>query len=205
MGKCPDNLQTLLSLGTLQTYGAGTEVFSAGWPNQDFFVLTSGIVGLSYALENGDEVLFLLNYPGHLISSFMHDLSKASPVSAVAMTRCFAYRVPVARLHEAVLRDPTIGIQFEQMLMTQVSLRTAALAGSLALSPVVRLRRQINELRDVIGKGLPEGETAITLPIKDEHLASLSGVSLRQFSRVKKALGKLGIMRFSRRRVVLLK
>lgn len=167
-------------------YPAGAQLFCAGAPVYDIFLLTRGIAGLYYALEINDETLFMLGYPGHLVDACTLEPGSVSPISGIALTPCETYRLRLEELRDAARRDPAVAVLLQGSLQTQLSRRTAALAELLTLAPTERLAHHLCELSRVMNAQLGGHVAGFALPLTDDHLAMLLGVSLRQFKRIKK-------------------
>jgi CRP-like cAMP-binding protein len=161
-------------------------MFTAGYPAKEMFLITRGIAGLSCPLIEGSEGLFCLTYPGHLINVCATDPAQPGPVMITALTHCHAYRLPIKDLQQAQNRDPCLGSLVQRSLQDQVNRRTAALAKLLALGPSARLEILLHELAIVCWHGLPEGPASSAIPLTDDQLAMLLGLSVRQFKRIKK-------------------
>ncbi len=125
------------------------------------------------------------------------DPTAPSPVSAVALTACSAYRIKVAQLQEAERNDSSLSEVVQHALRVEVGRRTAALADLLTLSPTERLEKHLWELSKVIGQKTAHDEWRFVLPLRDADFALLIGISLRQFKRIKKGLQQSGHLRLN--------
>lgn len=193
-----------LGLGEAQPYRSGRSLFSVGAPNHDVFLVDKGIVGLYHARGN-DEALTMLAYPGHIINLSGPELQTACPASGVALTACTAHRLSAERLKQPQQYDLRVTYLFQQALQAQIVRRTSALAEILMLSPAERLEQYLCELARVVGEREKSDSTRFIIPLKDEDLAMLIGVSDRQFSRVKKALQLNGRVLFQAHHIVVLR
>ena len=180
--------QQSLGLYESHRYRAGAELFSAGTPTRDVFLLVHGVVGLYYAVPDKEQALFMLGYPGYLLTDFAPDPGATSPVSAVALTPCRAYRVSIQQLDEARRQNAVIASLFQHSMKVHISRLTTALAEMLCLSPAERLTQHLYELASVMGEVNPGYSDRVRPPLNDEQLAMLLGISLRHFKRVKKTL-----------------
>jgi CRP-like cAMP-binding protein len=163
-------------------YRKGSALSLAGEAAHDMFLMIEGIAGLSYALsdETAVDVLFSLAYPGHLITVQARDDERSGPITISALTPCKAYRLNVRTVRGIADRDPEVAALLQRSLHDELIRGTEALAESLALPPTKRLDKLLREVRVVLGRN--------HVPVRDDELAMLLGLSVRHLKRVKRTL-----------------
>jgi CRP/FNR family cyclic AMP-dependent transcriptional regulator len=188
-----------LQLSPPQIYPLGHRLLIAGMLQREVFLLTKGIVALYYSSPTC-ETLITLAYPGHLVHNCRHYADIPGVFSCVAMTRCEVHQLNINQHRDGNHRVAKL---FEESLQLELERRAATLARMLSLRPADRLDRQLIELADVLAYGLHPQRLRLKVPIKDYDLATLVGVSIRQFNRIKKELGETGRIRLEGRTILL--
>lgn len=189
----------LLSLGEPRTYPRGHQLFTAGAPSSDAFLITKGVAALCYAIAPAAEALIGLALPGHLIDGAASDPNGPAVVTGVAITEVHVHRIDARRLLRAQESDPAVAALLQRSLRINLERYAAALAGLLTLRPAERLERHLHELAGVLGRDVRSNRLCAALPLRDEDMAMLVGVSARQFKRVKKELHNGGRARIESR------
>lgn len=181
-----------LRLAEPRRYRSGSELFVADQFADTCYLINRGIVALYYALPGGDETLFALAYPGELINLTVLNPAQPTSSSGSAVTDCEVYRIDLNRLESAGQEDPGILKMLNQFLQKQVALRTKALVELKSLSPATRLEQRLGELAEVLGCNILGQPVRVPVPLRDGEMATLLGLSDRQFKRVKKSLQQNG-------------
>ena len=136
--------------------------------------------------------MFALAYPGELINLTVLNPAQPTSSSGSAVTDCEVYRIDLNRLESAGQEDPGILKMLNQFLQKQVALRTKALVEVKSLSPATRLEQRLGELAEVLGCNILGQPVRVPVPLRDGEMATLLGLSDRQFKRVKKSLQQNG-------------
>jgi CRP-like cAMP-binding protein len=129
----------------------------------------------------------------------MHENDRI-PMTATALTPCQVYRLSLDEIRRAQQRDPELALLMQNCLQDQVSRRTVALAQVLTLSPAERLKHLLSELSAVLRGKSKATPRIVQVPICDEQIAMLIGLSTRQFKRVKREVLQEGSLRVASRR-----
>jgi CRP-like cAMP-binding protein len=182
----------LIPLASPEMYRPGVELFHEGDAAREVFLVEDGFVLLANDLPTGDEAVLDLRFSGQIVDQCTSALETPYPYSARAVTACAVHRIDAASLHARVEQDPQVaGVVFD-MLRWDLRSATACIQDLKTRSPKQRLQKFLRYIAHVLGVEPVGRELHVPMPLRDEEIASLLGVSSRQFKRIKKQMQESG-------------
>jgi CRP-like cAMP-binding protein len=171
---------------------AGTDIFREGQAAHKIFLLAEGLVVLTSDLPTGDESVLGLRFAGQILDLCTSAIKRPYAFSARTMSPCVIYGIDAPSLHERERRDPEVARMVLDLLRYDLYSAAAFIVDLKTLSPEERLHRFLHFVALATGLKPIEGTFQIPMPLRDEQVASLVGVSTRQFKRIKKKMCETG-------------
>lgn len=181
---------------------AGLELFQEGSTARDVFLLTEGLILLTYSATQGENESALgLRFPGQIIEQCAHVLETPYPVSARAILNCQFLRISASELRKRELHDPDVARFFQRTLSSDLFRAALFIVHLKSATPAERLNRLLYILAAIMETPPVSGRLPIHMPLTDQQTAEILGVSARHLKRVKKEMQEQGFLRFSGGRV----
>jgi CRP/FNR family cyclic AMP-dependent transcriptional regulator len=171
---------------------AGIDIFRQGQTAHKIFLLAKGLVVLTSDLPTGDESVLGLRFAGQILDLCTSAMKCPYAFSARTMSPCVVYGIDAPSLHERERRDPEVTRMVLDLLRYDLYSAAAFIVDLKTLPPDERLHRFLHFAILAMGLKPIEGTFQIPMPLRDEQVASLVGVSTRQFKRIKKKMYEAG-------------
>lgn len=179
----------------------GAELFHEGHDAERFFLLLDGYIRVVRSTADGDQIIVLHIAPGQLFG-IAPALQRATyPASAIAAAESIALSWPVSLWPHFIENYPgfasesykTLGRRLGQIQETLTEMATKAVEKRIACA-LLRLVAQSG--RKV------EGGIEIAFPVTRQNISDMTGTTLHTVSRLLSAWEKLGIVRSTRKHIV---
>lgn len=172
--------------------GKGDVIFAPGDPPDALYVLTSGLVALSYLSDDGQESIPRVFGPGDVFGELSLTV-RARPFQAKALTACVVTVVPATTLHRLLSTIPRVGLNFIGVLSRHLTGMALDRGQSSHKWSLQRLGLALLKLGAAHGVE-EKGGTAIALPLTHQILADMIGTSRETVTRHLARLRRLGAM-----------
>ena len=172
--------------------GKGNVIFAPGDPPDALYVLTSGLVALSYLSDDGQESILRVFGPGDVFGELFLTV-RARPFQAKALTACVITVVPAKTFLRLLSTIPRVGLNFIGVLsrhLTEMALDRGQSSHKWSLQ---RLGLALLKLGAAHGVEEKAG-TAIALPLTHQILADMIGASRETVTRHLARLRRGGVV-----------
>jgi CRP-like cAMP-binding protein len=178
--------------------GPGMELFRKGSFASDIHLVVDGLVTLT-----GDaEQTVAIRVPGQLIEHCSHNLGVPYRVSATAITETRILQVSVKELELRKREDPAVAIFFERILSMDLWHAATCITELKTAHPSRRLQRFLRFIGAATDSSrIRWGYEEVKVPLSDEQMASILGLSVRQFKRVKKQMQNAGVLKIPKPKI----
>jgi CRP-like cAMP-binding protein len=182
-----------------EAWQSGKVIFRQGDAPANVYLLTKGLVILTWDEPNGSEGVFGLRFPGQVIDLCAHGLGRSYAVSARTAGQTRICKVPLDTFNKA--HDTVEVAQFFEHIL-QVELYNAArfIVNLKTATPADRFLRFLCYFAVASGQAARLSSEGILVPLRDYQLAELMGLSPRHFERVKGTLQRSGVLQLKGRR-----
>lgn len=168
-----------------------TMLLSGGSSSRKSFLIEHGVVALTHYLSTGKQVFLTLRSPGQIFGHSRHLLNHSFELSASALTSCVIWMIDSQWLIEQIKRGGEAGLLLLEQHASDLYGSSAALIELTRLDAGLRLERFLTQFANAAGVDFQD-RTRVSLPLADNYLASVLGISAQQFSTVKRRLAAEG-------------
>jgi CRP/FNR family transcriptional regulator, cyclic AMP receptor protein len=196
-----EDRRELLRLARRRRFARGEVIFHEGDPGDTLHLLAQGHVAVRAATPLGDIAMLRVLRPGE----FFGELAVVSPgprnATVVALDRVETLGIAKQQLDELRSRRPAVDAVVTEALANEIRRLAAALTEALYLPSEKRLLRRLVDLVALFGT---DTNPATVIPLTQDELAQLAGVTRPTANRILKKAEEDGTMRISRGRVEIL-
>ncbi|MCW3784401.1 Crp/Fnr family transcriptional regulator [Defluviimonas salinarum] len=194
-------IREILDQAVSKRYEEGAAIFREGQEADRFFLLLDGYIRVVRTTPGGDQIIALHIPPGQLFGIAPALTSDRYPATAVAAAECVALSWPVRLWPEftatydgfATEVARTLGQRLGEFQAKVTELATKAVEQRVAAA-VLRMANQ---------SGRPtEAGIEIAFPVTRQNISEMTGTTLHTVSRLLAAWEKDGIVRSTRRHIV---
>jgi CRP-like cAMP-binding protein len=182
-----------------ETWPSRKWVFRQGDAPANVYLLTRGLVVLTWDEPEGTQGVFGLRFPGQVIDLCAHGLERPYAVSARTVGQAAICRLPLGRFVKAH-NDVEVAKFFENILQVELYNAARFIVNLKAATPADRFLRFLCYFAAASGQTTRLGSEGILVPLRDYQLAELIGLSPRHFERVKRTLQASGVLQLKGRR-----
>jgi len=194
-------IREILDQASARRYDAGTAVFDEGAEAERFFMLLDGTIRVVRITDSGDQVIVLHIPAGELFGIAPAIGRETYPATAVTATESIALSWPsrlwpdFVQAYEGFATETyqTVGRRIGEMNTRIMELATQQVEQRIA-NAILRLINQS-------GRKTEEG-IEIGFPITRQDLSELTGTTLHTVSRLLSGWERAGLVRSTRRRIV---
>lgn len=195
-----DLRRRLIAHAQVSTVEAGHWLYGTGDEAHGLYGVLSGSVTTQVALDNGDNVPVNISGPGAIFGYAAQVLGGHRVTTAVAREKSEIIFVPQHALAAIARETPSLWLHFAELATEQLTWAARAVAELVRLSPTARLASRLHAYSILWGdKGGP-----VTLPIRQDELAELTGLSRKTVNGILRALEDRGIVALGYREITLL-
>ncbi|HKL56372.1 MAG: Crp/Fnr family transcriptional regulator [Roseovarius sp.] len=196
-----EQIREILDHATSRRYDEGTEIFREGHDAERFYLLLDGYLRVVRTTPGGDQIIVLHIAPGQLFGIAPALQRDTYPASAIAAAESIALSWPVrlwpdfTASYEGFASESykTLGKRLGQIQETLTEMATQAVEKRVA-SAVLRL---VNQSGRKTGEGIE-----IAFPVTRQNISDMTGTTLHTVSRLLSAWEKSGIVRSTRKHIV---
>lgn len=176
-GLTPHELARFNDILITREYDAGETIYSQGSPAQVLCIVNTGTVKLFKTSPEGKEQVLRILGPGDFFGEAVLFSEETRAASAQALEVAKVCQIVKSQAEDVIQRHPGIA----HKLITALNLRLIQAEEQIeALGTRTTLQRVALLLADLAQE---QGSTTITLPLSREGLASLTGMTVENFSR----------------------
>jgi len=187
--------------GVTRRFPHGEVITRQGEDERCLFLVTEGAVRIASVTPGGREVVVGLLGPGDLFGESAL-LGYPSPVQARAIGRTEVVALHVSCIRAIVERQPGTAEQLLRLVAGRLHRTRTALEEALACDVPGRVAGRLRDL--VADHGVPEaGGVRLGVPVTQDELARMVGVSRETVNRTVGALAARGLVRSSPRSIVI--
>jgi CRP-like cAMP-binding protein len=194
-GLDPSEYQEILSFATVRTFVRNEMIFSQGEATKRLVLLQSGTVKVTQASLEGDEVILWINCQGETVGAAFERQDLLHTCSAQALETCKALVWQYDRFQMLGARFPQIRANVGGILMLRLQELEQRFLEVATENAERRLALALLRLVGCLGKVHQDG---VTISLKGEELAQMTGSTLFTISRTLSRWEKTGMV--SRRR-----
>ncbi|MCZ0812387.1 MAG: Crp/Fnr family transcriptional regulator [Pseudomonadota bacterium] len=196
-----EQIRGILDHATSRRYDEGTVIFREGHDAERFYLLLDGYLRVVRTTPGGDQIIVLHIAPGQLFGIAPALQRDTYPASAIAAAESIALSWPVrlwpdfTASYEGFASESykTLGERLGQIQETLTEMATQAVEKRVA-SAVLRL---VNQSGRKTGEGIE-----IAFPVTRQNISDMTGTTLHTVSRLLSAWEKSGIVRSTRKHIV---
>ncbi|WP_226779916.1 Crp/Fnr family transcriptional regulator [Oceaniglobus trochenteri] len=194
-------IRAILDEATPRRFDEGTEIFREGQPAERFYLLLDGYLRVVRTTPAGDQIIVLHISPGQLFGIAPALQRTSYPASAVAAAESLALSWPVrlwpsfSAKYEGFATETyrTVGARMGEIQETLTEMATQAVEKRVAAAVL----RMVNQS----GRKTAEG-IEIAFPVTRQNISDMTGTTLHTVSRLLSAWEKDGIVRSTRKHIV---
>jgi CRP/FNR family transcriptional regulator, cyclic AMP receptor protein len=192
----PSSLEALLGAGRPRAYRSGEVVFHQGDASDRLYLLRAGRVAVRASSPDGDLVtLGLLTAPDEFGEVGLLRDDHHHTATVVALGDVSVVTVPADRFHELRAAHPDLTEWLLRVLVGRLEHTSDLLTDALFVEADVRVARRLLDSCRAFA-----GETS-SVPISQEDLAAMAGVSRPTANRALRRLAAAGVVRLGRRHI----
>jgi CRP-like cAMP-binding protein len=195
-----DDRQRVLAATRRCKFGRGEVLFHEGDLGDTFHLIDSGHVAIRTMTPNGDVVTLTVLGPGDCFGeqALLHPAQRRTG-SAVALERAETLTLQRDEFTRLRTERPSVNEFFVDVLAGQVRRMTALLVDALYASVDTRVIRRLAALAEMYRLS-----DATTIPLTQEDVATLAGVTRSTANRVLRRLASEGVIALSRGHIEIL-
>jgi CRP/FNR family cyclic AMP-dependent transcriptional regulator len=200
----PDARRGLLQRAAAQQLHRGQALHLTGESGARTHLLVRGVVKLCARNVDGGATILGLALAGDLIGDVALLDGRGQPLDAIAATRCDLMSLSSEALLEALASSPEAALEMARALARRHRwLSEAAMERSTSPVPA-RLAGRLLDLAAALGRAR-EGTVELELPVAQEDLGRLAGMSRESACKTLRALQRAGVLTYRGRRVRILR
>ncbi|PTR36577.1 cAMP-binding domain of CRP or a regulatory subunit of cAMP-dependent protein kinases [Mameliella alba] len=194
-------VRRILDHATSLRFDEGAAIFREGFDADHFYLLLDGHIRVVRSTEGGEQIIVLHVAPGQLFGIAKALQRETYPATAVAAAECIALRWPT-RLWDGFTETypgfasesyKTLGRRLGEIQETLTEMATKAVEQRVAAA----LLRMLNQS----GRKTEEG-IEIAFPVTRQNISDMTGTTLHTVSRLLSGWQKDGIVKSTRKHVV---
>ena len=187
-------LEQVRGLARLQRHPARAVIVAQGDESSDLFLVVDGRLRVSSSNANGDEVVLSIMGPGDVFGEMA--LLDGEPRSATVTTleACQVLVIEAHAFHALLRRMPALSASLMKVMARRIRDLTDRTQDVALLDVESHLAKIILALADRFGDRSRTGETAITLRLSQQELASMVGATRELVNRRLRSWAHRGII-----------
>lgn len=194
-------IRDVLDIATPLRFSPGTEIFEESMPADRFYLLLDGHIRVVRTTPGGDQVIALHIVAGQLFGIAAAIGRSTYPATAIAVDDCLVLSWPTEKWHSFVADYEGFATENYKVVgerMGEVNNRIVEMATQHVEQ---RVARAVSRLINQSGKKVDDG-IEIDFPITRQNLSEMTGTTLHTVSRLLSAWEKNGIVKSTRRRIM---
>ena len=196
-----DDRRELLKLARRRRFARGEVIFHEGDPGDTMHLIAQGHIGIRATTPLGDVAMLRVLKPGEFFGELALIAAGNRSATAVALDKAETLGISRSLLDDLRSRIPAIDAVVTAALVNEVRRLAAALTEALYLPSETRLLRRLVELTELFASS---GSDTVTIPLTQDEMAQLAGVTRPTANRILKKAGDDGLVAVSRGQVEVL-
>jgi CRP-like cAMP-binding protein len=187
-------IDQIRALARAQRYPARQTIVSQGDESGDLFLIIDGRLRVSSCNANGDEVVLSIMGPGEVFGEMA--LLDGAPRSATVSTldACQLVVIEAGAFHALLRQMPTLAQSLMKVMARRIRTLTDRTQDVALLDVESHLAKVLLALAARFGDHSRSGQTAITLKLSQQELASMVGATRELVNRRLRAWAQRGIV-----------
>jgi len=193
-----DELRELAALGRVIHVEAETRLFEKGDPGDHFYAVLSGRVAAQTTSESGKTLILAIVEPGEVLGTVAPLDGLPRLVSGSTLTACDLFRLDRAAFVEFLEARPKLCFRLMDVLCGHVRNMSEIIEDAVFSDAPKRLARRLLRLAENYGRIIDDGRICIQLPLSQEALASMLGITREMVNKSLKSLKAAGAVTYLR-------
>jgi len=198
-----EELRDLAALGRVIHVEPETRLFEKGDPGDHFYAVLSGQIAAHTSSENGKTLILAIIDPGDVLGEIALLDGLPRPASGSTLTACDLFRLDRASFIEFLEARPKLCFRLMGVLCDRVRCMSDTIEDTVFLDAPRRLARRLLRLAENYGREIDDGRIRIQLPLSQESLASMLGITREMVNKSLKSLKAAGAVTYMRGYLVL--
>lgn len=205
-GLTEEQRRSVASRMTRRAFRKGDAVFFEGEPGDSLYVLQKGTVAVQASTPRGDVVTLSVLGPGAAFGEqALIGGDQRRTATVVALEACETRVLNRADFDDLRTRYPVVDRFLVDLLAAHVRRVSKDLVEALYTPVETRLANRLVELADLFGsQQSPMRAEAVTIPVRQEDLATMAGTTRPTANKVLRLLAEQGIVSLARGSIVVL-
>jgi CRP-like cAMP-binding protein len=196
----PPDQQALLAAATPRHVLKGEYLMEEGDPRLSLIIVGSGMAKATRVLADGGQQIVAIFVPGDMINA--GDLAfRRSVVSIVALTSALLLPIPLATLRTLMDARPAIVTALWRETAAQAAIQQEWMIGLGRRTAEARMAHFLCEMSCRLQLGHPDAGDGFDLPLTQQDLSDVLGLSAVHVNRVLQGLRGQGLIEFDRGRL----
>lgn len=193
-----EDVRAVLALARRSTYRRGEVVFHHHDPADAVHLVAKGRFDVRITTAHGDVVALAIRGPGETFGEIavVTGAERSATVTALEQGETLVLRS--SELRRLAQAHPSVGEVLVRILAEHVALLSERLVEAYTVDAETRVARRILELGRIYG-----GPSPVAIPLIQEEIAALAGVSRATVNRVLRVAEQRGLVELSRGKTVL--
>jgi CRP-like cAMP-binding protein len=194
-------IREVLDLATPKRFEPATPVFEEGFPADRFFLLLDGHIRVIRTTEGGDQVIVMHIAAGQLFGIAAAIGRDTYPATAMTADECLVLSWPSSKWQNFVASYEGFASETYKVVGERLGEMNNRIVEMATQQVEQRVARAVLRLINQSGKKI-EGGIEIDFPITRQNLSEMTGTTLHTVSRLLSAWEKIGIVKSTRRHIV---
>ena len=194
-------VREILDLAEPKRFDAGTAIFDEGMAADRFYLLLDGHIRVLRTTEGGDQVIALHIVAGQLFGIAAAIGRETYPATAMPVDDCLVLSWPTSQWSKFTAKYDGFATESYKVVGERMGEMNNRLVEMATQQVEQRVARAVLRLIRQSGKTV-EGGIEIDFPITRQNLSDMTGTTLHTVSRLMSAWEKAGLVKSSRRHIV---
>jgi len=198
-----EELLELVALGRVIHVEAEARLFEKGDPGDHLYAVLSGQIAAHTTSESGKTLILAIVDSGEVLGEVALLDGLPRHVSGSTLTACDLFRLDRAAFVEFLEARPKLCLRLMSVLCGRVRNMSDTIEDAVFFDAPRRLARRLLRLAEDYGREIEDGRIRIQLPLSQESLASMLGITREMVNKSLKSLKASGAVTYLRGYLVL--
>ena len=185
----PQEMDELLSLATIERFGADDVIFHKGDPGDRLYAILSGRVGINTVSRDGKEIILNILDPGEVFGEIAVLDGKRRTAGAAAMQPTKLVRIGRTEFLPFLERHPKLCLRVIEVLCERLRWTSDIIEDTIFLDIPRRLAKRLLTLIERHGQAV-EGGVKIDMKLSQEDLGNMLGATRESVNKGIRALAQ---------------
>jgi CRP/FNR family transcriptional regulator, cyclic AMP receptor protein len=178
-----EDISELMNVAKRRVFRAGEVIFHRDDPGQVLYVIKDGKVKISLTSSDGQEISLVVFGKGEYFGELALLDGFPRSADAIALERVECYTLQRSDFHNAIMKNPKIGIQVLEVLSKRLRNTDQHVEDLTFLDVYGRVAKKLLELAEAHGTEVDDG-IRIEVRLTQQELASMVGASRESVNKV---------------------